>query len=307
MKGTPILIIGMLLAAPVVTGCEPTAVEIPTPTPVSLATISAGDSERTLNVGGLARTYLLHIPPGLDAHTAAPLLIVFHGYRMNGVYMVLMTGLNELADSIGFIAVYPEGTGLTDTLSWNAGICCGAAVKNAIDDVAFVRGIIADLRGTAGVDSKRIYAAGYSNGALFSYRLACEMSDVFAAVAPVAGNITSLPCEPEQPVSIIHIQGDEDTAAPFDAEDVPPDRVDKVLSVKQSIAFWAGIDGCPDAPQTEQDGTVGHTIYSSCTRGASVELFVVQGIGHSWPPASYFPTSQRIWDFFSSHPKPYTR
>lgn len=304
MKGTHNLFFAMLLAALIFTGCEPTVADLSTPTPLSLATITAGDSERTLNTGGLARTYLLHIPPGLDAHTTAPLLVVFHGYRMNGAYMVLMTGFNELADSTGFIVAYPEGTGLTDTLSWNAGICCGAAARNAIDDVAFVRGMIDDLRRIVGVDSKRVYAAGYSNGALLSYRLACDMSDVFAAVAPVAGNITSLPCEPEQPVSIIHIQGSEDTDAPFEAQDVPPERVGKVLSVRQSIAFWAGIDGCPDEPQMDQDGIAGRTYYASCTNGTSVELIVIPGIGHVWPPSSLFPASQRIWDFFASHPKP---
>jgi polyhydroxybutyrate depolymerase len=290
----------ILLAA---TGCKPAVTATAAPELANPAAIPSGDFERRLTVDGVERTYWLHVPPNLAADSPVPLVLVFHGYRMNGAYMIAMTGFNGLADANGFLTAYPEGTGLTEALSWNAGICCGSAAHDHVDDTAFVRMILEDLKGTAPVDSTRIYATGFSNGALFSYRLACEMSETFAAIAPVAGNMTSLPCQPEQPVSVIHIQGSNDTSAPYTARDVDPDRVGEVFSVVQSIAFWAGIDGCLHSAGVEQEGIVTHTFYLSCAGGTAVGLYTLQGTAHSWPPASLFPASQIIWDFFAAHPK----
>jgi polyhydroxybutyrate depolymerase len=303
------LIFGLLLALPVAAACAPKATEITGPTlpnPPTFtwpATKSASDSERTLTVEGLERTYLLHVPPGTSTSSPIPLILVFHGHRMNAEYLLAMTGFNEIADAGKFLVVYPNGTGLTEALSFNAGLCCGSAVKNNIDEAEFVRRIIADLEGTYTIDPKRIYVTGFSNGALLAYRLACEMSDTFAAIAPVAGNLTFGPCQPRQKVSVIHIQGLSDTSAPYDDEDLEPDSSPEILSVRGSIAFWASFDGCSDLPVMDQEGIVTRTVYDSCAGGTSVELISLKGIGHTWPPDSIFPASQTIWDFFSAHPK----
>jgi polyhydroxybutyrate depolymerase len=154
-----------------------------------------------------------------------------------------MTGFNEIADTGGFLVVYPTGI----ELSWNASICCEPAVTNNVDEPAFVRQILADLGTIASIDPKRIYALGHSNGTMLSYQLACEMSDTFAAIASVSGVLAYSPCEPSQPVSVLHVHDLEDGYIPYAGpsglspfggvpNDFPP--------VEQGISTWVQLDGC---------------------------------------------------------------
>jgi polyhydroxybutyrate depolymerase len=128
--------------------------------------------------------------------------------------MVAFTGLNEKADEAGFLAVYPNGTGEKRSLTWNGGNCCGYAVENQVDDVGFVRALLDDLEKVVTVDPSRVYATGISNGAIMAYRLASELSDRIAAVAPVAGPMGTATCSPRRPVSVMHFHGTDDQFAP---------------------------------------------------------------------------------------------
>jgi polyhydroxybutyrate depolymerase len=294
-----------ILAVLVFSGCarapNPTA-PVP-PTAALAATIAPGDSERKLTIGGMERSFLLHVPPDLAADQPLPIVLVFHGFSGYGETMMLTTGFNDLADTYGFLVAYPNGTGPTGGSSWNAGGCCGFADQNHIDEAAFVRGILSDLGTIARIDSKRIYAAGFSNGAMLSYRLGCEMSGTFAAVAPVAGVLLNNPCNPEQPVSVLHIHGLADNSVPFSGNTTPAAR-GVFESVEQSIATWVELDSCPSTPRVEQNGLVTHTAFSQCKNGTAVEWYALQGIGHTWPPAAILPASQIIWNFFVAHPRP---
>ena len=282
----------------------------PTPTPLLTATpaptIQPGVSTRTLTVGSLKRTYILHIPPGLDSLNPVPVVFVFHGYTMSAAIMPIMSGFNDIADTDGFLVVYPNGY----ARSWNASGCCGAAVNKNIDDLAFVRQMLADLGTIVPIDPKRIYASGFSNGAVFSYRLACEMSDTFAAIAPVSGWLVTDPCQPQQPVSVVHVHGTKDS---FEGQTWTPGDVGTtsttniiVPSVEQAVATWAQLDGCSGSAQVETQGVITHTVYSSCKAGTAVELYAIEGGAHAWPSLYAFPTAstQMIWDFFKAHPKP---
>jgi polyhydroxybutyrate depolymerase len=276
------------------------------PTATPAPTMQTGDSTRTLAVGSLERNYLLHIPPGLDSQRPAPVVFVFHGYTMTADIMPITTGFNAVADTGGFLVVYPNGI----SRSWNGTGCCGDAVNKNIDDLAFVRQMLKDLGTITRIDPRRIYASGFSNGAVFSYRLACEMSDTFAAVAPVSGWLTTNPCQPEQPVSIVHVHGTKDA---YEGQTWTPGDVGTtgttaiiVPSVEQAIATWAQLDGCSGAAQVEKQGIITHTIHSSCQAGTAVELYAIEGGTHTWPSLYAFPTAstQMIWNFFKAHPKP---
>ena len=266
----------------------------------SASTISALDAQRTLTVGDLERTYFLHIPEGLENENPVPLVFVFHGFQENGNYARTYTGMDTIADANGFIVVYPDGSGASGSLSWNAGGCCGFAIENNIDETAFVSSIIADVETIIKVDPRRTYATGFSNGALLSYRLACEMSDTFAAVAPAGGVLMYSPCQPKEPVSIMHVHGINDRVVPIDGGgsgiQFPP--------IKEGLATWGALDGCSGEEQVEQGDVLTHTTYGTCAPGTSVELYVVGGTGHGWPSQYIAPISQTIWDFFAAHPKP---
>ena len=268
------------------------------------ATLQPNDSERALTVNGLERTYLLHIPPGLAADQPVPLVFVFHGFSENANVIQQASGFNYVADNNRFIVVYPNGSGASGSLSWNASGCCGSAIANNIDESAFVRQIISDLGSVAKIDPKRTYASGFSNGALLSYRLACEMSDTFAAVAPVAGVLLFSPCQPTQPVSIIDFHGLTDSVVPFAGGGTVPSTGAPFPPVEQSIATWVNLDGCSNVPTTDQTGLLTHTTYGSCKGGSAVELYTIDRVGHTWPSQYVVPVSQMIWDFFAAHPKP---
>ena len=299
MLTTIFLLAGLFACAP-----APAPTSVPTEAPVSTVppapTIAPLDIQRTLTIDGMERTYSIHIPAGLTGQQSAPLVFVFHGYQENGAQIRRYTGFDALADANGFIVVYPDGSGSSGSLSWNASGCCGYALQNDIDDPAFVRAIIADVETLANVDAKRIYATGFSNGALLSYRLACEISDTFAAVAPVGGVLMYVPCKPQEPVSVMHVHGAKDAVVPLEgggsAIQFPP--------VAESLAAWTKLDGCNGEKQVEKDGVLEHTTFGECKPGISVQLYVVDGTSHSWPSPYVAPISQIIWEFFAAHPKP---
>jgi polyhydroxybutyrate depolymerase len=285
-------------------GCAKAATPVPTATPTQTPTlaptIQPGDSEHTLKVGDLNRGYMLHIPPGLDMVRSVPVVFVFHGYG-DPPRQMSMRGFNELSDSYGFLLIYPYG-GVG--VSWNAGGCCGPAVADKIDDIAGIRAILSELESVVRIDPKRIYAAGWSNGGMFAYRVACEMSETFAAIASVSGPLVFSPCRPQQPVSVLHEHGLMDTEVPYTGG-MGTSIVGGVMfpPVEQGIAIWVQLNGCNDFPDLSKEEFVTHTQYSGCRAGTTVELYVHDLQGHSWPSEYVYPITKVIWEFFTTHPK----
>lgn len=270
---------------------------------------------------GRTRTYILHIPSGFPTAEPYPLILVFHGGLGTGSRIEKGTNFDAKADAKGFIVVYPDGIGH----NWNDGR--GTANPN-IDDVGFIRQLIGNLESRLPINSKRIYATGVSNGGHFSFRLACDLSDVLAAVGSDIGPMPTnlLPaCKPARPISVIGIQGGADPIVPIDGGEVASlaamglGKGGFVESAAATMNFWATVNGCnPNAtlvhePPTVNDGTsVYKYSYSGCKSGTAVAYYTVQGMGHAWPPHQQplpqilGPTSYNInatdviWDFFSS-------
>ena len=284
--------------------------------------IQPGDHTRSIRVDRRTRTYHVHIPRSYDGTKAFPVVLAFHGGLSRAESLIRACGLNEKADDAGFIAVYPTGTSRYGRLlTWNAGNCCGYAMRQKVDDVGFVRALLDDLAEIANIDSQRVYATGYSNGAMMCYRLASELSDRIAAIAPVAGPMGAATCKPKRPVPVIHFHGTNDQFAPFTGG-----RVDFGLttvhfySVEHSIRAWVKANGCPEdpvvtnEPDASDDGmTVERRTCGPGKDGAEVVLMVVKGGGHTWPgrapPYPHLGESTKdisannlMWDFFEKHP-----
>jgi polyhydroxybutyrate depolymerase len=170
---------------------------------------------RSLTVSGLNRNYVVHVPKGYELNTPLPVVLALHGATMNGPMMAWFSGLNRKADEAGFIAVYPNGTGTRSSFTWNGGDCCGSAMQNNVDDVGFISALLNNLTRLYQVDARRVYVTGMSNGAVMAYRLAAELSDRIAAIAPVAGAVGTKPIQPNRPVSVLHFHGTEDEYIPF--------------------------------------------------------------------------------------------
>jgi polyhydroxybutyrate depolymerase len=290
-----------------------------TSAPTQAPSLPTGETTHRLTHAGLERSYTLYAPASVNWGQPIPLVFVFHGGTGNAESALRMSGFNQVADQHGFIVVYPNGTGrLSDDklLTWNGGTCCAYAQEKNVDDVGFVRAIVAELQQQAAIDSKRIYATGLSNGAILSQRLACEAADVFAAIAPVAGTLNFSPCNPSQPMSVIEFHGTADQHIPYEGGKGPESLVDvDFASVPASVGFWTTLDGCKPQPQTDSFNDIQHETWTGCVGSTSVELYTISGGGHAWPggtsgwPGSDQPTptisaSELIWDFFAAHPKP---
>ncbi len=275
---------------------------------------------RTLSVDGRERSYLLHTP-ARDSAMPWPVVLAFHGATSNGRLMEQFSGLSRKADDAGFLAVYPNGTGsLPNVLTWNGGGCCGYAVHHAVDDVAFVRALLADLAEAAPIDPRRIYAAGMSNGAHMVYRLACELGGRIAAIAAIAGAMALDDCRPAHPMPVLHIHGTDDEFAPFHGGRGPRSVYGAhAQSVEQTVRTWVRINGCSETPTVTDippgvdDGTrIIRHVYGPCAAGAEVVLLIVEGGGHTWPGRPPLPlalgkstanlnANDAVWEFFQRH------
>ena len=298
----------------------PTSTPVPQPTSISTAANpSSGDFTRTLTFDDIERSYILHIPSSYDGSSPVPLVLSFHGGGGNAENQLRLTDFNQTADEKGFIVVYPNGTGrLGDALlTWNGGNCCGYAQTNNIDDVGFIRALTTELQSQYNIDPKRIYATGFSNGGILSYRLACEAADIFAAIAPISGTQNYDECEPSEPVSIIHFHGTADTHVPYNGGIGEDSRAGVPFnSVADSINFWLGRDQCSKTPLSETFADIQHDTYSNCASGTAVELYTIIGGKHARPgsdrpagpngdePTQTISANEIIWEFFAAHPKP---
>lgn len=271
---------------------------------------AAGTTPGSIDVDGRTRIYLLHTPPGYDRNRKTPLVLVLHGAVQNPEGAERMSGMSALSDREKFLAAYPSGTSrLRNAPTWNAGNCCGYALAYKVDDVAFIRALIDKLERDYPVDPKRVFVTGISNGAMMSYRLACELSDKIAAIAPVEGAL-NVDCRTPHPVSVIVFHGTADHLVPFEGGTTPfqigERRTDR--SVADAIAFWVNQDGCSSAPARDETPAVHSTIYSGCKDGAGVALYAIQGGRHMWPGRPYsgndVPATNLMWSFFVQHPKP---
>jgi len=275
------------------------------------------EQQRELRAAGANRTYLLYVPTTYRPSHRAPVVFVFHGAGASPRGMARHTGFSALAEREGFIVVYPAGIGRR----WNDGR--GYGVPH--DDVGFVRALLDTLGRQLSIDARRIYATGISNGAMFSYRLACDLPGVFAAIAPVAGAMPAAlapTCTHEVPVALAAFQGTADRLMPYAGGGVASSR-GRALSAAHSVEFWAETAGCAPEPsvtlapdRAPHDGMrVKLTSYAGCKDGRDVDLYTIEGGGHTWPggPASSrrvgrvtraIGATATIWAFFSGHPKP---
>jgi polyhydroxybutyrate depolymerase len=245
--------------------------------------------QKQIAVNGTTRTYLLYVPTYIATLPDVPLVLVFHAQGTGPTYMAGTTAMHEIAEREGFIVAYPAGI----QKSWNAGDDQPAnyAEKNGIDDVGFVRTLVADLQRRYRIDSNRIFAAGLSNGGSFSYSLACDTAH-FAAVASVASQMVDATCRPPARVSVLHVHGTDDQVNPWQGGENMAGRM--LPPVGSVLDFWARHDGCR-LPRV--GSATGFSWYNGCANGRHVEFHLVQGGRHQWDQPGP-DTSELVWDFF---------
>jgi polyhydroxybutyrate depolymerase len=226
-------------------------------------------------------------------------------------------GLVSKSEQAGFVVVFPNGIterGNGMFATWNAGRCCARARDQDVDDVGFLRAVIADVMSRIGIDPRRVFAIGMSNGAMMAYRLACEAADVIRGIMAVAGTDNTRACTPSRSVAVLHVHARDDDRVLFEGGAGKnfrrKDVVTDFTSVPDTIDRWVRFDHAalsarrvltvPGAWCDRHDAGPG---------GAPVQLCVTDTGGHSWPggsksragaaPSQAIRANDVMWDFFS--------
>ena len=218
-------------------------------------THAPGTSTVNMQSGGMARDYVLHIPPSYDGTTALPLVFDVHGYTSFATEQLMRSKWDQMADKEHFVLIDPDGI----NKSWNAGNCCGS---NNVDDVTFFRDMVKKASAELCIDTKRVYVSGHSNGGAMTYRLACEAPDIFAAANPVCGWMGITNCKPSRPIAMLEIRAFNDTTVQYDGGGVAG-------SAASELNLWLGFDTCAGMPViSSQNGVC--TAHTSCAQETQV-------------------------------------
>lgn len=256
---------------------------------------SASAFPGALDFGGMQRTYLVHVPAGVER--PAGLVLNLHGGGQNGGEQMALSNYNVAADRQGFLVAYPDGV----DMSWADGRGASVPDRTGVDDVGFLVALADRLAEQYGIDRANVFATGMSAGGFMTTRLGCERPDVFAAIAPMAATYTSaFPCTPSQPVSVIGAHGNADPVVPFNGGPMvgrggPSDIVPAPVMAQR----WFDVNGCPPPVVEPGPGVLIRTA-TGCADGTEVEFVQIEGGDHTWP-AGAFDASQAGAQFFAEH------
>jgi polyhydroxybutyrate depolymerase len=310
------------------------------------------------------RTFEYYIPNSYTGSTSVPLLFSFHGLGSTGIAQIDLTKFDVLAEREGFIAVFPDATAIDSSypgyvdwiayiaahnwtlpaltgsnIMWNCGDITGIPIAPlqyvaGVDDVGFTSDMVDWFKDNYNINTSHIYSTGMSNGAMFSYLLAFNLSGTFAGIAPVTGvmdlNLGWNATTPD-PLTVIAMRGDSDPVIPEAGECSSLPMCNNFgYSTPDTIAYWCEVDGInmtsPGPTETvfgptAADPTVVHRyVYSGGTGGTQVILFWIEGAGHTWPGGpqytdlgiigsvtNHIDGSGQIWKYLPPVPKYYLR
>lgn len=283
---------------------------------------NGSSTEATLNVDGVERSYRLYVPSTLPDGENVALLVALHGGGGSGAQFEQTSEFDHLAEANGFIVAYPDGTaiGTTNGHVWNAGNCCGRSQQNRdnVDDVGFIAALLSELERSQPVDPTRVFFTGHSNGAMMSFRLACELSTEIAAIAVQSGPLGVDACDLDHPMSVLEIHGTDDSNVPIDGGLGSGVSNTDFASPQASVQRLADLAGCrgPEDSVAPDNATVTYRVWSGCSDDVRVQMTIVEGAHHAWmghdpPPRERAPdqsaadenfdSSLAVWAFLANH------
>lgn len=283
------------------------------------------------------RWYLRFTPSAHDGTTPVPLVLDIHGYSEGAEVHKGQTGLGAYGEQEGFVTVMPHGDGPVPRWVFTSGST----------DVDFLGQVLDEVEADLCIDTNRIYVTGLSNGAFMTSALMCDLSDRFAAAAPVAGIQPIGDCDPARPIPVVAFHGTDDPFVSWDGGLGPavsslplPDGTgslgdtleqtgeadaeaqagidlgDDAPSVPEIAAIWAERNGCEPEPTEEPVAEDVVLVTFDCPNGADVELYRIEGGGHTWPGSDFMlgavdlvgtttmaiDANEIMWEFFQAHP-----
>jgi polyhydroxybutyrate depolymerase len=268
----------------------------------------AQNPQFTIVHDGLVRSYILHVPPSFTATDTLPLVFCLHGLNQTAGRIAQVSGFDTIADRERFIVVYPTGV---DTI-WNT---FSNPYHSGADDAGFISALIDTLYRDYHINLNRVYATGMSNGGFMSYKLACELSERIAAIAPLSGALTDSMryySHPSRPMPVLHIHGTSDFLVGYNGGLVN-------ISVANTLLYWREYNNCPltevvtqlPNTNTQDNSTVTKYEWLPCDNQSEVIHYKVNSGGHTWPGSSVtfgglggntnydVNASEVIWEFFN--------
>lgn len=284
----------------------PNPTPLPSVTPASAAVENyqtPGDHIVRITVDGTERMFILHVPPGYQSGVPTPLVLNVHAYSSTAMGQERLSRMFAKADEEGFIVVNPQALG--EPTVWQ-----GAAYgPPGQADMDYFEEMFTFLQRELSIEPDRIYATGMSNGATMVNRLGCDMSAIFAAIAPVSGAHALYDlCRLDRPVSVLVLHGTEDSTIPYHGDDTG------IPSVHSWVEAWAKRNSCALGPSVSHPhSTVTQETWENCRGDVVVSLYSIKGGRHDWPGSGFGPgpwpegmapdiyANDVIWDFFKTH------
>ncbi len=241
----------------------------------------------SLKVGDLSRKYEV-IMPGRPLPRSAPIIVTLSGLGATVGLEAARDDLVPYASAGEAEVVYP----VAEHESWNALGCCAYAGSHNIDDLGFLRALVARLDPR---HARRIYLVGYSNGGRLAYRVACTTPGLFNAYAMVKG-VPLSDCVVKKPVSIVQLAATDDPEVPYAHGGQSKDEIPVLPEMKRLHA----IDKCSARKAVKHARQLTYAAWSGCAHGTRLALATWKVGGHSFPrpPVSVPAGAQVIWAFF---------
>ncbi|MEI8050927.1 MAG: PHB depolymerase family esterase [Actinomycetes bacterium] len=271
-------------------------------------------------------SFIEHVPTSASPRAPRPLIIDLHGWSESAAIQAMASDWNTFGDAHGFITVTPEVTYAVP--HWNTAL--------GSQDLAFFEKLMTHLEKTLCVDERRIFVTGYSNGAFMASAVACQLAGRVAAVGAVAGLETAPRCRAPRPVPVVAFHGTADPYVAYNGgvgpkalqlpsadgsgktlgDQVKGKKIPGLAPIATNAAVWAKRNGCAPKPSVKTVAKKVTLIRYSCPRNAAVELYRVNGGGHSWPGSTFtrsiasvvgtttmaINADQIMWAFFQAHP-----
>lgn len=288
--------------------------------------LAAGSHTFSLEHHERARRYVVYVPKSGKA--PFPVVLAFHGAGGTARIMLHHSRWSHHADLGGFVVVAPEGTPPKpqekptfrfNPQLWNLGGASISSVTGNADDVGFVRTILDTLPSHISIDSRQIYSTGFSNGAGLTFRLAIELGDRLAAIAPVAGIPNFRGGKPARPIPMHYFIGSLDPLVPWAGGDVTSPWTQKTSArppVFESLLRWTEESGFVVTNQMVlHNERIEEVILGESPPHLEARCTKLTGLGHHWPGGKdvgvpvellgprikTIDATERIWQFFQKH------
>jgi polyhydroxybutyrate depolymerase len=275
-------------------------------------------------VGDFDRDFVILTPKGASFDRPAPIVFFLHGAGGSAEQAMQTYGWVQKAKQEHFFVVFPQGLGfrpgkpsafLSNPAVWRDG---SSPAADNVDDLEFFSTLLTKLEEVLGIDKRRIFVTGFSNGGGMAFALGARFSDRIAAIAPVASHSYVTTDKLARPLPVYYLVGAADPLVPLAGGTVtlPWGTTRTWPPIQDSVDQWVRLDGCATKPEetNDRDG-VKVLRYKPRHDDAEVLFTVVQGNGHHWPTSTEplpptmsgptrdpFSATDTIWDFFRHHP-----